>query len=69
VIKIIMMTTTIMMIEETTVQNDDIKPLREYFAQYASRIPFFFDMRPRHWVIGADVSIEYDALIFKGQEV
>lgn len=63
------MTTTIMMIEETTVKNDDIKPLRQYFAQCASSIPFFFDTRPRHWVTDADVSIEHRALIFKGQEV
>jgi hypothetical protein len=66
-----MMTTTVMMmiIEETTVKNDDFKPLRQYFAQYASRIPFFFYTRLRHWVIGADVSTEYRALIFKGQEI
>jgi len=39
---IMMVTTTTMMIEETIVKNDDIKPLRQCFAQYASRISFFF---------------------------
>jgi D-hexose-6-phosphate mutarotase len=62
-------TTKMMMIEVTNVQNNDTKPLRQYFAQYASRIPFFFDTRLRYWVMSADVSIEHGAFIFKVQEV
>jgi hypothetical protein len=61
-------TMKMMMFEEAIVQNDYNKPLRQYFAQYAFRIPFFFDTRLRHWVIAADVSIEHRALISKVQE-
>ena len=32
------------------------------------RSPFFLDIAPFHWVIGADVSRELTGLIFKGQK-
>jgi hypothetical protein len=66
VVMAMVMTTTI---KEMTVKNDDFKALNQYFAQYRSRIPFFFDTRPRHWVIGSGVSEEHGSFIFKRQKV
>jgi hypothetical protein len=69
IVVMVMMTAMMMTIEEMTVKNDDFKAMKQYFAQYRLRILFFFDTRPRHWIIGSDVSEEYSAFIFKQQKV